>query len=116
MRRTWRLSDQFDVQCRPAVVFDFRDDGAMVGSALVSEIGGGKVCIYRLFVHPSHRRQGVATEILHRIRECYAGRVLALQPEPFGVEPPLSADDLTAWYVRLGFSKPGPSGTQFLTA
>jgi GNAT superfamily N-acetyltransferase len=70
---------------------------------------GRQVWIAELWVHPDRCGQGRATALLEAVIAHYAGRVLALSAEPFGMTEDgaagLSADQLAAWYARHGFRR-----------
>lgn len=96
--------------------FDLQIGGGSVGYAATIDCGH-EIWIAELWVHPGHRGQGLAASLLDAVFARHVGHVLALAPEPFeehdrtGAPAPAgpTADELAAWYARLGFRRDGAS-------
>ena len=58
--------------------------------------------VYRLYVPPWHRRQGIATDLMRRVMAAAdkENARLALLPSAFGS---MDTTELEKWYSRLGF-------------
>ena len=80
-----------------------QDDGKQLGFATL-ETWHVYLFLRLLYVHPKHRKQGVATRLLDRAKllaESYSG--LALMPESWTDEP-MRNTQLREWYRRQGFN------------
>jgi ribosomal protein S18 acetylase RimI-like enzyme len=67
---------------RPGVVFLLAEDQGRVVGSLIGTFDGWRGNMYRLVVHPSHRRKGIATNLVRRVEEVFGqwkvNRVTAL--------------------------------------
>ena len=66
----------------PSTVFLLAEDGGRVVGSLIGAFDGWRGNMYRLVVHPGHRRRGIATKLVRRVEEVFGqwsvARVTAL--------------------------------------
>ena len=96
------------VKRRHATLYDLmqeplQEDGRSrrVASCLVSD-WYGDVFLYRMWVEPSCRRQGFATQLLRRVIADFGRDGLTLEPSALA-DKPMDDEQLATWYAAHGF-------------
>ncbi len=87
---------------RDAESVEFKQGLETVATLLLSTWSDG-MCLYRLYVSPTHRKQGYARELMLGAIEHAKPRPLYLNPIPFADEE-VSREVLTRLYESLGFA------------
>ena len=83
------------------LALDVRMSEQTLGSCLLSPYRDG-FFLYRLWVKPEFRRQGIAWQLVAMAKTHSAGRPLYIKPEAF-LDKPMLDDQIEAWYRRIGF-------------
>ena len=89
--------------------FSLQLDGRTIGRATASKKAraNNTVEVTDLYVDPAYRGQGVASQLIDRIRDEHKSATLCLKPQPFA-DKLLSRDELVHVYEKLGFElRPG---------
>jgi len=77
-----------------------------------------KMVIYDIFVPQFARQQGIATAVLNEVeRISICEGLSAVRVKPFSLDPSITTDVLTAWYIRRGYvHDPDSSGVLYSLA
>jgi len=89
--------------------FNLQLDGRTIGRATASKKAraNNTVEVTDLYVDPAYRGQGIASQLIDRIRDEHKSATLCLKPQPFA-DKLLSRDELVHVYEKLGFElRPG---------
>lgn len=86
-----------------ATLWDYRDENDRTIASVASAPYEDGVFLFRLWVQPERRRQGLATDLLRDVMLNVSGQNVYLAPAPF-LDSPMTLDELGAWYERLGFA------------
>lgn len=96
------LTERADTDGVPLLRFDLHHNGKNVAYLTSHPATDGGVWLKGMKVDPAYRGRGLGRRLMEHAIARYPGEVLRLRPRPYD-DKPLSAEQLTAFYGRLGF-------------